>query len=103
MDNDPHLDGHRNRYSVRLARLAAGSALTAASVVSLTGFTTAGAAAPVTTIQPDCVAPGTAAVAHERINGVRAELDHAVSMGMVTDGQADHFVAQLEGRIARGL
>ncbi len=103
MDNDPHLEARTNRYSVRLARLAAGSALTAASVVSLTGFTTAGSTAPVMTVQPERCAPDSTSDDDARVDGVRAELEEAVAMGLVTDDQASQFVAQLEDRIARGL
>jgi hypothetical protein len=39
----------------------------------------------------------------DRLAGVRADLDQAVLLRMVTPQQADRFYAQIEGRVAAGL
>jgi hypothetical protein len=39
----------------------------------------------------------------DRLAGVRADLDQAVLLRMVTPEQADRFYAQIEGRVAAGL
>ena len=39
----------------------------------------------------------------ERLRAVRAELDDAVALRLVTAGQADSFYAQIERRVAAGF
>ncbi|WP_323959183.1 hypothetical protein GC088_11665 [Arthrobacter sp. JZ12] len=70
------------RYFVRARSAVAGSLIAAAS---LTGV----GAAP-------------SAAASARLDGVRADLENAVSMNMVTADQAERFYAQLERRILAG-
>jgi hypothetical protein len=119
----------RRRYQVRLRKAVAGSFLAAASAASLTGFTAAPAlAAPlrVVSASPDSTdheageitlgldssssiapaAPVTATTglesSEERLAGVRADLDRAVLLHLVTPEQADGFYAQIERRVAAG-
>ncbi|WP_105033022.1 hypothetical protein [Arthrobacter ruber] len=120
----------RRRYQVRLRKAVAGSFLAAAGAASLTGFTAAPAlavpprvvatgtdtadyeagdiilgldsAAAVTVASPVAVTSSTPS-AEERLAGVRADLDQAVLLRMVTPEQADGFYAQIERRVAAGL
>ncbi|MDQ0735886.1 hypothetical protein [Arthrobacter agilis] len=120
----------RRRYQIRLRRAVAGSFLAAATAATLTGFTAAPAlavpprvqavsadttdyeagdvilgldsAAAVTVASPLAVA-GVAPSPAERLAGVRADLDRAVLLRMVTPAQADGFYAQIERRVAAGL
>ncbi|WDF32750.1 hypothetical protein PTW37_12920 [Arthrobacter agilis] len=115
------------RHPVRLRRAVAGTFLAAATATSALGF----AAAPAQAAPPVLAASATdydagdvllardaapragarSAVATatgapsstERLAGVRAELDQAVLLRMVTSQQADGFYAQIERRVAAGL
>lgn len=116
----------RRRYRVRLRRAVAGSFLAAASAASLTGLS----AAPALAVPPAVIAPtdstgsgapglildvesasvgfppaAVVAVAtpQERLAGVRADLDKAVLLHLVTPEQATGFYAQIERRVAAGL
>ena len=120
----------RRRYRVRLRRAVAGSFLAAASAASLTGLTAAPALAvpPAVVVPTDSTAgdapdllPGvhwgsvgveswgaatagiTVPSARERLAGVRADLDNAVLLRLVTPEQASGFYAQIERRVAAGL
>lgn len=68
---------------------------------SLTGVgaTPSVAASPIVTQPHEPEVP----TASDRLEGVRAELEDAVSMGLVTVGQAEKFLVQIERRIASGL
>jgi hypothetical protein len=119
----------RRRYRVRLRRAVAGSFLAAAVTASLSGL----AAGPALAVPPRPVAassghadfeasdtmPGLDPLtsmlvespvatsagpsAGERLAGVRADLDRAVLLSMVTPEQANGFFAQIERRVAAGL
>ncbi|WP_043440457.1 hypothetical protein [Arthrobacter sp. L77] len=118
----------RRRYRVRLRRAVAGSFLAAASAASLTGL----GAAPALAVPPAVIAPAgstdstgsdapdvlpdvesasvgfpsaavVAATPQERLAGVRADLDRAVLLHLVTQEQATGFYAQIERRVAAGL
>ncbi|WP_104180788.1 hypothetical protein [Arthrobacter sp. B0490] len=120
----------RRRYQVRLRKAVAGSFLAAATAATLTGFTAAPAlavpprvlaasadttdyeasdiilgldsASSVTVASPIAVTtPGPSS--GERLAGVRADLDRAVLLRLVTSEQADGFYAQIERRVAAGL
>ncbi|WP_104166507.1 hypothetical protein [Arthrobacter sp. SX1312] len=120
----------RRRYRVRLRRAVAGSFLAAASAASLAGLTAAPALAvpPAVTAPSDStrsdasdLIPGvhlgeagvaswgaaaagvTVPSAQERLAGVRADLDTAVLLRLVTPEQASGFYAQIERRVAAGL
>ncbi|MFJ6001101.1 hypothetical protein [Arthrobacter sp. NPDC092385] len=120
----------RRRYQVRLRKAVAGSFLAAATAASLTGFTAAPAlAVPLRVVSaspdstdheagdltlgldsPSSVTPAAPVAAttglessEERLAGVRADLDRAVLLHLVTPEQADGFYAQIERRVAAGL
>jgi len=121
----------RPRYVVRSMKIAAGSFLAAAAVgvLGVLGTAPAQAALPQPAgayAQLSADAAGTLldggsgtpdgqevpagsgdlAEARERtgrIAGIRQEMQQAVSLGLVTQEQADRFTAQLAGRILRGL
>ncbi|MFD1214009.1 hypothetical protein ACFQ36_18395 [Arthrobacter sp. GCM10027362] len=119
--------GSRPRYIVRSVKVAAGSFLTAAvGVMGMLGaapaqaaaasgiavHTHVSAAAAGTLVRRDSEAlePQASAAqlqgrseARERIAGIRGEMQQAVSLGLVTQEQADRFTNQLAGRILRGL
>ncbi|NKX53501.1 hypothetical protein [Arthrobacter mobilis] len=123
--------GSRPRYIVRSMKAAAGSFLTAAAVgvLGMLGATPAQAAvldviaahAPLTAagagtlVRREGEAPeqqaaparsaGQGAVRERlgRIAGIRAEMQQAVSLGLVSQEQADRFTQQLAGRIMCGL
>ncbi|MHA7240002.1 hypothetical protein [Arthrobacter sp. TMS1-12-1] len=86
----------RRRYRVRLRRAMAGSFLAAATAGALTGV----GAAPALAAPASVVAPTSA---QERLAGVRADLDNAVLLRLVTPEQAGGFYAQIERRVAAGL
>ncbi|MCG2621507.1 hypothetical protein LVY72_06195 [Arthrobacter sp. I2-34] len=121
--------GSRPRYVVRSMKVAAGSLLAAAavSVLGVLGTAPAQAAVPQTFgahAQLSAAAAGTLArrgidapevqagllrsepdAARERagrIAGIRQEMQQAVSLGLVTQAQADRFTAQLAARIMQG-
>ncbi|RJT83066.1 hypothetical protein D6T63_00990 [Arthrobacter cheniae] len=119
----------RRRYRVRLRKAVAGSFLAAAVTASLSGL----AAGPSSAVPPRTVAAssghsdveaidtipdldpvtsmgvaspvdtGVGQSAGERLAGVRADLDRAVLLSMVTPDQANGFFAQIERRVAAGL
>ncbi len=120
---------HR-RYQIRLRKAVAGSCLAAATAASLTGFTAVPAlATSARTVaatsdyeadyEADDLVAGPGAVpanvsvpvtvaapapsATERLAGVRADLDTAVLMRLVTPEQASGFYSQIERRVAAGL
>jgi hypothetical protein len=123
--------GSRPRYIVRSMKMAAGSFLAAAAVgvLGVLGTAPAQAALPQavgTHVQVSAAAartlvrggndapddqagqaePADLAEVRERsgrIAGIRQEMQQAVSMGLVTQEQADRFTAQLAGRILQGL
>ncbi|MHA7208816.1 hypothetical protein [Arthrobacter sp. MDT1-65] len=120
----------RRRYQIRLRKAVAGSFLAAATAATLTGFTAApalavpprvltasadtadheasdiilglDAASSVTVASPIAVTT-LAPSSEDRLAGVRADLDRAVLLRMVTSDQADGFYAQIERRVAAGL
>jgi hypothetical protein len=119
-------DPRRRRYRVRLRKALAGSMFAAAAAASLTGLTAVPAlAAPPRTMSAsstvvddddahDFAAPLLADLqladlpvggpaSAERLAGVRADLDQAVLLRMVTSDQADAFYLQIERRVAAGL
>ncbi|WP_434993468.1 hypothetical protein [Arthrobacter sp. Ld5] len=123
-------ESQRRRHRVELNRAVAGSFLAAATAASLTGLTAAPALAvppsvitPVDSTDGDApdlllgaapasgdTAPGGAAASEvpvtseqERLAGVRADLDNAVLLRLVTPEQAAGFYAQIERRVAAGL
>jgi hypothetical protein len=112
-------DPPRRRYRVRLRKALAGSMFAAAAAASLTGLAAAPAlAAPPrtmsasSTIVDDAHGPAAPLLADhpvgarasaERLAGVRADLDRAVLLRMVTPDQADAFYLQIERRVAAGL
>lgn len=121
----------RPRYVVRSMKMAAGPFLAAAAVgvLGVLGAAPVQAAVPQVVgahVQLSAAAAGTlvrrgydvldeqagqAASADRadarkrsgRIAGIRQEMQQAVSMGLVTQEQADRFTAQLTGRILQGL
>ncbi len=120
----------RRRYQIRLRKAVAGSFLAAATAATLTGFAAAPALAvpprvlatstdtadyeasdiilgldstsSVSVASPIAVA-NPAPSPTERLAGVRADLDRAVLLRMVTPEQAAGFYAQIERRVAAGL
>ncbi|MBG6224629.1 hypothetical protein IWX63_001188 [Arthrobacter sp. CAN_A2] len=126
-------EARRRRTSVRLNRAVAGSFLAAASAASLTGLAAAPAlAAPPSVVAGTdssegsngdardllpAAGPASAGIAswgagateamvasaEERLAGVRADLDNAVLLRLVTPQQATGFYAQIERRVAAGL
>ncbi|WP_394248153.1 hypothetical protein [Arthrobacter pityocampae] len=119
-------DMPRRRYRVRLRRVMAGSFLAAATAASLTGVAAGPAlAAPSSVIAPTgstgstdstdgdardllsgvpaVIAEVPAATSQDRLAGVRADLDTAVLLRLVTPEQAGSFYAQIERRVAAGL
>jgi hypothetical protein len=121
----------RQRYLVRSMRVAAGSFLTAATVATLTVVGSGPAAASSSTVNAvhsHLAVAGTGTFIRResdllekqltesrlsggrqeseresRLAGLRAEMDQAVAWGMVTQRQADGFIAQLASRIDRGF
>lgn len=126
-------DQPRRRYRVRLRKALAGSVFAAATAASLTGFGAAPAlAAPTRVVSASSAYADDAArglndvvlgadtvssaggadlttTAYpatsdgERLAGVRADLDRAVLLRLVTSEQANAFYAQIERRVAAGL
>ena len=117
---------HR-RHQIRLRRAVAGSFLAAATATSATGFTIDPVLAepprfvpggshssvyettdiigldPASSVPLVSPVAATSSPTTERLAGVRAELDQAVLLRMVTLVQADAFYAQIERRVAAGL
>jgi len=105
---------HRRRYRIR--RALAGSFLAAAATASLSGVAApAASAAPPSSasssvqgllLPPEALREALVSAevpGSERLAGVRAELDQAVLLRLVTPEQANRFYAQLERRVAAGL
>jgi hypothetical protein len=117
----------RRRYQIRLRKAVAGTCLAAATAASITGFTAVpalaassrtvaatsdyeaddiilgfGPVSPASVSAPVSVAT-LAPSATERLAGVRADLDTAVLMRLVTPEQAAGFYSQIERRVAAGL
>lgn len=121
----------RQRYLVRSMRVAAGSFLTAATVATLTVVGSGPAAASSSmgnAVHSHLAVAGTGTFIRResdllekqlkesrlsggrqeseresRLAGLRTEMDQAVAWGMVTQRQADGFIAQLASRIDRGF
>lgn len=121
----------RQRYLVRSMRVAAGSFLTAATVATLTVIGSGPAEASSSTVNAvhsHLAVAGTGTFVRresdllekrladarfaggqqeskreQRLAGLRAEMDQAVAWGMVTQRQAEGFIAQLASRIDRGF
>ncbi|WP_434615197.1 hypothetical protein [Arthrobacter sp. A5] len=79
--------GKPRRYIVRGAKVAAGTMLAAATLAASTAFSGVGTSTP------------SPAAASSRIDGVHADLAHAVALRQVTQEQAGRFEQQLIRRI----
>ena len=88
------------RYFVRARHAVAGSLIVAASLTGV-GVAPSVAASPTVTRPQETEATG-ASLSSERLEGVRADLENAVGMGLVTAEQAKGFYAQIERRVASG-
>ncbi len=87
------MPAHSRRYRVRLRNAVAGSLIAAASLTGV-GAAPSVAASSTLTLPQDPTA--------DRLEGVRADLDNAVGMGLVTAEQAEKFYGQIERRVASG-
>ncbi len=105
----------RARYQVRVQKAVAGSFIAAAAAASIAGLTAGPAsAAPVQQLSSFTVDVGASEEVRQsptstgatgpqvRLRAVRAELENAVALRLVTSSQAEKFYAQLERRIAAG-
>lgn len=88
------------RYFVHARHAVAGSLIMAASLTGV-GVAPSVAASPIVTLpqEPDVGSESSSSV---RLQGVRADLQNAVEMGLVTADQAKSFYAQIERRVASG-
>lgn len=88
------------RYFVRARHAVAGSLIAAASLTGV-GVAPSVAASPTVTRPQEPEATGSSS-SSDRLEGVRADLENAVGLGMVTAEQAENFYAQIEQRVASG-
>ena len=86
-------------YFVRARHAVAGSLIVAASLTGV-GVAPSVAASPTVTRPQEPEVRDSSA--RDRLEGVRADLENAVGMGLVTAEQAEGFYAQIERRVASG-